>query len=172
MEITTGAKRVTVDGGYDPPANTLVPGSQGDWPTIEGKSGPTDLSKPAGPLAAMAYLHDFQRGWAAIRRLDGAIAAALSWDAERFPCAWLWYELRGTMEAPWHGRGSMIGIEPSTTRSGAGIKAAKESSEQLLMLRPGEELSAELRLHVFNPAGKLGGVDTEGRAVVAQSLIC
>ena len=64
VEITTGAKRVTVDGGYDPSANPLVPGSQGDWPMVMGKSGPADLSKPAGPLAAMAYLHDFERGWA------------------------------------------------------------------------------------------------------------
>ena len=167
VEITTGAKRVVVDAGYDPPANPLVPGSLGDWPTIEGKLGPTDLSKPAGPLAAMAYLHDFDRGWAAIRRLDNAIAAVLSWDAKRFPCAWLWYELQGTMEAPWHGRGGMIGIEPNTTRSGNGIVAAKKSGEQLLMLQRGEELTTELRLHVFKPCDKLGGVEPEGRAVVA-----
>ena len=164
VEISSSAKHVTVDRGYDPVANPLVPGTQGRWPMVAGKAGPADLSKPAGPLAAMVYLHDFSRAWAAIRRLDGALAAALSWDAERFPCAWLWYELEGTPESPWHGRGRMIGIEPCTTRSGAGIANAKESSEQLLTLQPGEEFRTELRLHVFKPFGKLGGVDPEGRA--------
>lgn len=167
VEITTGATGVFVDRGYDPPANPLLPGAHGDWPTVAGKAGPADLSRPAVPQAAMAYLDGFGRGWAAIRRLDNALAAALSWDAGRFPCAWLWYELQGTPEAPWHGRGAMIGIEPCTTRSGAGIAAAKESGEQLLLLRPGEELTTELRLHVLNPGGRIDGVDPEGRAVAA-----
>lgn len=171
FEITTGATRVTVDRAYDPPANPLAPGAQGEWPTVAGKrDGLVDLSKPVGPQAASAYLHDFEGGrgmaWAAIRRLDGRIAAALSWNVGRFPCAWLWYELQGTMEAPWYGRGAMIGIEPSTTRSGAGIMAAKQSGEQLLTLQPGEEFTTELRLHVFKPRGKLGGIDPEGRVVV------
>ena len=50
VEITTGAKRVVVDAGYDPPANTLVPGSLGDWPTIEGKAR-SDRSFKAGRSA-------------------------------------------------------------------------------------------------------------------------
>jgi hypothetical protein len=170
VEITAGAQRVTVDGGYDPPANPLVPGMQGEWPMVAGKAGPVDLSKPSGRLAAMAYLHDFsetksEKAWSAIRRLDGGIAAALSWDAERFPCAWLWYELEGTPEPPWHGRGRMIGIEPNTTLSGAGLADAKARGTGLLLLEPGAEFQAELRLHVFKPSGRVDGVDAEGRAV-------
>ena len=169
VEITTGARGVTVDGGYDPAANPLAPGAEGEWPVIAGKAGGIDLSKPVGPLAAMAYLNDFQgkadKAWAAIRRLDGGIAAALSWDAARFPCAWLWYELGGTTEPPWHGRGRMIGIEPNTTRSGAGLADAKARGTGLLTLEPGAEFQTELRLHVFKPLGPVDGVDAEGRAV-------
>jgi hypothetical protein len=113
----------------------------------------------------MAYLHDFRKGWSAVRRLDGGIAAALSWDADRFPCAWLWYELGGATEPPWHGRGRMIGIEPNTTRSGGGLADAKARGARLLQLVPGEELSSELRLHVFEPSGRVDGVDRQGRAV-------
>jgi hypothetical protein len=167
VEITCGAERVIVDSGYDPAANTLILAAEGDWPLVAGKAGPVDLSKPAGPLAALAYLHDFRKGWSAIRRLDDGIAAALSWDADRFSCTWLWYELGGTPEPPWHGRGRMIGIEPSTTRSAGGLADAKARGTQLLQLMPGEELSNELRLHVFEPSGRVDGVDCEGRAVVA-----
>ena len=39
FEITTGARRVTVDRGYDPPANPLTLGAEGAWPMVAGKSG-------------------------------------------------------------------------------------------------------------------------------------
>ncbi len=173
FEITTGGRRVTVDHAFDPPANPLTLGAEGDWPTVAGKTGPVDLSKPMRPQSAAAYLHDFGKhgaagAWAAIRRLDHQIAAALSWDAGRFACAWLWYELEGTPEPPWHGRGRMVGIEPSTTRSGAGLSDAKERGTGLLLLEPGAELHAELRLHVFKPSGPIDGVDDRGRVTSRQ----
>lgn len=170
VEITTGAARVRVDVGYDPAANPLVPGAEGDWPTVPGKAAPVDLSRPGGPLAAQAYLHAFAKdppgkAWAAVRRLDGGVAAVLSWDPGAFPCAWLWCEIGGTVDPPWHGRGRMIGIEPCTTMSAAGLGDAAARGTGLLTLRPGAELSVELRLHVFAPSGRVGGVDADGRAV-------
>jgi hypothetical protein len=169
FEVTTSARRVSVDCSYDPASNPLTPGAVGQWPTVTGKGGPVDLSKPVGPQAAMAYLHDFQpeRAWAAIRRLDGEIAAALSWDAGRFPCAWLWFELEGTLEPPWHGRGRMIGIEPSTTLSGAGLADAKARGTGLLTLVPGAEVSTELRLHVLRPSARICRIDRDGRVAAA-----
>ncbi len=168
VEITTNAARASVDSMYDPPANPLAPGGQGDWPMVPGKQGSVDLSKPAAPVAASGYLHDFAGpAWAAIRRLDNRIAAALSWDAATYPCAWLWYELEGTPEPPWHGRGRMIGIEPNTTRSGSGLADAKARGTGLLTLEPGAELSTELRLHVFEPKGAVTGVEADARASTA-----
>jgi hypothetical protein len=164
VEITSGAKRVTADDLYDPSKNPLVPGGVGDWPMLPGKERPFDLGRPTGPLAALAYLHDFAKPWVAIRRLDSAVAAALSWNAVRFPCAWLWYELGGTAEAPWHGRAQLIGVEPNTTHPANGLHDAQLRGSPLLRLQPGEELTAEVRLHVFRPSGRIVGLDSSGRA--------
>lgn len=166
VEITTGARKVTADEGYDPVANPLLPGAAGDWPLVAGKAGPVDLGRPTGATAALAYLHDFDQPWIAMRRLDDVVAVALSWDAGRFPCAWLWYELGGTPEPPWHGRGRLIGLEPNTTRPGTGLANARALGSPLLRLEPGEELGAELRLHVFRPSGPVTALDGDGRAIV------
>jgi hypothetical protein len=165
VEITSGARRVTVDGSYDPLANRLLPGAVGNWPQVAGKDGRVDLAHPTQPLAALAYLQEFDGAWAAMRRLDNALAIALSWDADRFPCAWLWFELGGTPEAPWHGSGRLIGIEPNTTSPGMGLAKAKARGSPLLRLDPGQELTTVLRLHVFTPSGPVTGVDAGGRAV-------
>lgn len=151
VEITTSARKVTVDATYDPATNPLHPGAHGAWPMIAGKDGPVDLRRPAGPLASLVYLHDFDEAWIAVRRLDDAIAIVLSWDAARFPCAWLWSELEGNPDPPWNSHTRLIGIEPNTTWPASGIEKAKAAGGTLLRLDPGAELDATLRFHVFKP---------------------
>ncbi len=164
FELQSGARTILVDGGYDPPANPLQPGARGAWPVVAGKAGPVDLRRaPRGVVAAMAYLADFAAPWVSLRRLDNAIAATLSWDAAVFPCAWLWYELGGTPDAPWNGRTRLIGLEPNTTCLGGGLAQAARRGETLLTLRPGIAVSATVRLHVCKPAGAIAGVDKDGR---------
>ena len=163
VEITTGGGEVTVDETYDPPANPLSPGATGTWPMIEGKTGPFDLGHPSSTMAALAYLHDFQEPWIAMRRTDDTIGVALSWDGKQFPCAWLWYELGGTRDAPWFGRASLIGLEPNTTMPANGLATAKSRGASLLRLKPDEEISTSLRLQVFKPRGPVTSVDAGGR---------
>ena len=163
--IETSAASVTVDDTYDPPANPLRPGGTGPWPTVPGKTGPFDLSRPRAPAASVAYLSDFDRPWVALRRLDGLIGAALSWDATLFPYAWLWYELAGNFEAPWHGRAHLIGVEPSTSWPATGLADIARRGGPLLTLAPGDVVRTTLRLHVFEPQGPVRGVDAGGRAI-------
>lgn len=54
VEITSGARRVTVDDSYDPSANPLLPGAADNWPMVAGKAGPVDLRHPAAPIASLA----------------------------------------------------------------------------------------------------------------------
>ena len=153
VEITCGGGNVMVDSGLESPVNPLVPAATGQWPIVDGRHGPYDLSRPSGPISSLAYLYDFTDGWIAMRRTDNAIAAALCWDARRFPCVWLWYEINGIQDAPWNGSTSLIGLEPSTTMPAHGLATAKSRGSTVLRLSPGEEISTTLRLRVFKPDG-------------------
>lgn len=165
FEIQSGARTVTVDDRFDPPGNPLRPGVTARWPTVAGKSGPFDLGRPAGRIAAVAYLQDWDGPWVSIRRLDDFVAAVLSWDAAVFPFAWLWYELGGTDDPPWRGQARLIGIEPNTTWPGNGLADAARRAAPLLTLQPGAEVEATVRLHAFKPTGRVHGVDPHGRAI-------
>ena len=155
FEITCGATRVTAEPQYDPPANPLRAGAVGHWPQIAGKDGSIDLAHPRRPWASLVYLEDFTSPWAAIRRLDDAIAVHLSWDGRRFPCAWAWYELEATAEEPWSGRTHLIGIEPNTTPCALGLAEARRRGASLLRLEPGAETTSHIRLRVFKPEGPI-----------------
>lgn len=154
FEIRSGARKVTVDRSYDPPANPLQPGAAARWPIAPGKNGPFDLSRPPrGPMAALCFLSDFDSPWISIRRMDDAVAVALSWDATVFPYAWLWYELGATADAPWNGKTRLIGLEPNSTGSANGLADAQSRGGRLLTLLPGVEMTATVNLQVFKPNG-------------------
>lgn len=163
IAIETSASSVVVDDGYDPDTNPLQPGATGRWPVLPGKDGPCDLSRPTGRVASLVYLQNFETPWVALRRLDGAIGAVLSWQAEIFPVAWLWFELNGTAGPPWYGRARLIGVEPSTSWPGTGLADVARRGGRLLTLNPGEVVATELRLHVFQPAGPVQALDSQGR---------
>jgi hypothetical protein len=163
--IDTGARRMLVDDDYDPAANPLLPGAQADWPMVPGKQGAFDLSRPHGTMASLVYLQDLASPWVAVRRLDGAVGAALSWEAELFPCAWLWFELAGSQEPPWCGRARLLGVEPSTSWPGTGLADIARRGGPLLTLAPGTVRETVLRLHVFQPSGPVRAVDATGRAI-------
>lgn len=159
IEITTGARTVSVDAGYDPPANPLQPGASGRWPMIQGKNGDVDLRRPMrasvpGRIASLAYLEDFESAWIGLRRLDDAIAVILSWDAAVLPAAWLWLELGGTLDAPWNGRARLIGLEPNTTPLACGLAEARRRGKRLLTLEPASPVQLGIRLRVLSPAGE------------------
>ena len=61
----------------------------------------------------------------------------------------------------------MLGLEPNTTWPGNGLSEADRRGARLLTLRPGAEVRAWIRLHVFKPRGGVRGVDAVGRALAA-----
>ncbi len=164
--IDAGAARIVVDASFDPQANPWVPGATGQWPTVPAKAGTADASRPTGQMASLAYLTDFARPFVAIRRLDGSLAAALSWQGGVFDCVWYWCELQGTPEPPWNGRTRLIGLEPCSTACGHGLTEAARRGARLIRLAPNAPVTSTLRLHVFQAAGAVTGTDSHGRAIV------
>jgi hypothetical protein len=156
FEVTCGARHVIAEAQFDSPASPIVPGATGAWPTLSAKAGSTvDLAHPHSPWASVTYLSGFDAPWAAIRRLDNAIAALLTWDGTQFPCVWLWYELAATQDAPWNGRTHLVGIEPSTTPCALGLSEAIARGAPLLRLEPGASVSTAISLHVFKSTGPI-----------------
>lgn len=151
FEITTGARTVVVDDLFDMESNPLLPGATGQWPVVPGKAGSYDLSQPSGCMSSMAYLREFDDAMMSIRRTDGSIGTTLTWDDNRFPYAWMWCELGGTSDPPWHGRGRLIGLEPSTSVPGTGLADIARRGGPLLTLTPYETATAWLKLQVFEP---------------------
>lgn len=149
--VEAGARRVVVDDSYDPPANPWRPGASGAWPLVEGKTGVADLSRPTGPMAALAYMTDFEEPFVSIRRADGAVAAVLSWRGGVYDSVWYWCELGGTASAPWYGRGRLIGLEPASTALGSGLSEAVRRGMRILRLGPGQPVTGAVRLRVFRP---------------------
>ncbi len=156
FEITCGARRVVAEAQFDPTASPIAPGATGAWPTLSAKAGSSvNLTHPQSPWASVTYLSGFDAPWAAIRRLDDAIAVLLTWDGTQFPWAWLWYELAATQDAPWNGRTHLVGIEPSTTPCALGLGEATARGAPLLRLKPGASASATISLHVFKSTGPI-----------------
>lgn len=135
VEITSGARDVRIEPIYAPPEGA-------------------NLMRPSTPFASLAYLEGFQEPWAMIRRRDDAIAVHLTWDATRFPCAWLWHELEATSAAPYAGCTRLLAIEPCTTPCALGLAEAKRRGLPLLRLDPGQSYTGHIALRVFQPTSQ------------------
>jgi hypothetical protein len=162
--IDTSARSVHVDAGYDLPGNALVPGAESEWPIVEGRDGPVDLSAvppPGEERSLLAYLSEFEEGWYAVSNEAAGLGFALRWPVETFPCAWFWQELNASPGYPWYQAARTIAIEPSTTFPADGLAAAIEAGRSRT-LQPGESHEVTIVASLFRPAGRVRYVDADG----------
>lgn len=134
--LETGARSIVADERVD---GTLAPrDAGGPW-------------QPPDGAAVLAYLTDFDEGWATLWREDRALGVALRWDAAMFPCMWLWLENRGSSGWPWFGRARALGLEPHSSWPGHGIAEVARRGGNLVSLAAGERRSAAVRAEVLAP---------------------
>lgn len=111
------------------------------------------------PLESVHYLPDRPAGWAALRR--PGVGVALAWELDDFPHMWLWREL-GSTGFPFHGRTSLIALEPASSWPGDGLAAAIDRG-QAHWLEGGERRTTVVTLIPFRPDGRpVTGVEHSG----------
>lgn len=131
----------------------LEPGTTGRWPHARGGDG-SDVDLGVVPdlaTARLVYLSGFESGWARLVNDDLGLAARLEWDAEVYPSAWLWQELRHTPGHPWWQQAYVTAIEPGTTYPGQGLAVAKAKGGTPLVLEGGEQRVVTVGLSTEEP---------------------
>lgn len=135
------------------------------FPIVQAKDGKDfDLSRilPASQrMTQMGFLTDLKDGWWAIVNEKSRLGFAMRWDLAVFRHIWLWEELCGTPGYPWWGRCYVVGIEPHSSLSRAGLEGAVQAGTQL-SLEPGARLSTWLCATSFLAEGEPSGVDDDG----------
>lgn len=133
----------------------IAAGERSEWPHVKRKggaaAGTVDLSVVPGPEERtdnFGYLLDLEEGWYALSNDALGVGFGLAWPAAVFPCIWLWQELCGTPGYPWYGSTYVMGVEPHTSPTAAGLATAIEQGTART-LEPGETLEAELTAVVF-----------------------
>lgn len=120
------------------------------WPCGRPDAPGLDVVPPTRPLESVHYLPDRPAGWAALR--CPAVGVALAWEIDDFPHLWLWREL-GSFGFPFHGRTSLVALEPASSWPGDGLAAAIER-EQAHWLEPGARRTTVVTVIPFRPDGR------------------
>jgi hypothetical protein len=143
----------------------IAAGERSAWPHVARAGGGTvDLSVVPGPEARtdnFGYLLELDAGWYALSNDTLGLGFALTWPLDVFPCVWLWQELCGTQEYPWYGSTYVMGVEPHSSPTAAGLATAIEHGTART-LQPGESLEATLTAALFAPRGTVSRVTSEG----------
>ncbi len=148
----------------DLPAGPIVDrddatGTVSSWPCDAGGEPGLDVAPDTRPLESVHYLPDRPAGWAALR--CPAVGVALVWETDDFPHMWLWREF-GSPGFPFHGRTSLVALEPASSWPGDGLAAAIERG-QAFWLEPGERRSTVVTVIPFRPDGRaVIGADHSG----------
>ena len=120
------------------------------WPCARPGELGLDVVPDTRPLESVHYLPNRPAGWAALR--CPAVGVALAWEIDDFPHMWLWREF-GSSGFPFHGRTSLIALEPASSWPGSGLAAAIEHG-QAHWLEPGERRTAVVTVIPFRPDGR------------------
>lgn len=150
--IETGATRTETDDTVT--TGDLVPGEQRRWPHAPARDGGDDVDLSVVPpvsTSRLVYLSGFDVGWARLVNDELGLAARLEWDADVYPNAWLWQELRHMPGHPWWQLAYVTAIEPGTTCPGQGLEVAKAKGGTPLLLDGGEARTVTVGLSTEAP---------------------
>jgi galactose mutarotase-like enzyme len=168
--LNTNAKTILGDGSYESPYNPLIPGEKAAWPMATGKNGPYDLRLTPGQNEKhfmMAYLLDFDgTPWYTLVNDQLKVGVGCSWSINAFRCLWFWREMQASEGFPFYGRTYTMALEPWSSYPGQGLLKVMETTQTHHTLQPGESISGELAITLFEPTGAVKRVEPDGTVVV------
>lgn len=160
--LDAGAHTVLTD--PEAPGSIAEPGTTSAWPQLP--SG-TDLREvPGEPRTLMAYLTDFTEPYYAVTNPALGLGVGVRWNAETFPHAWLWQELRHTPDVPWRRKATAMAVEPATTFPGYGLNYVNDHGSTGLVIRGRGHVNATVEMTIFVPPSgftEVTGVDWGGQ---------
>jgi hypothetical protein len=147
------------------PANRFAPGAGAPWPEVplaDGARARLDVAPPPDAGSEdQAYIDDLDGGWYAITNTELGVGLAVSYPRELYKHLWYWQVCGGPFRYPWWGRTYSLGLEPFTSATNRGLRAAVRDGSALL-LEPSRPLVSELRLTAFRSTTGVLGVTPTG----------
>lgn len=163
IEAPGGSVRGVGPGGEEA---AIEPGSEGTWPLITaGDGGELDLSRVRPPSPGFEEdlcLPHIRAGWVGVADRRRGLGFGLAWETEVFPHLWIWQNFGGRFDYPWYGSSYCLGLEPLSSFPFDIEDVLQEGTQR--SLAAGEELGTRLCATVYQPNGRLTGIDLEGTA--------
>ena len=106
----------------------------------------------------MFYLTGMEQGWYALSNPRLGLGVALAWPVDVFPYLWVWQEFCGSLESPWFGRTTALGLEPFNGYSTNSVSVLTEliNKGRERVLPPSGRISAWLKAVIFeNPGNQI-----------------
>ncbi len=125
------------------------------WPRAHGPKGVVNLARLPGPDAdetRLCYLTDFAVPSLTVHSPDRSLGLDLTWDAS-WPYVWYSLEAGGRKGFPWYSGAYFLSLTPGTSWPAHGLHEARRTSGTTVWVQPGEELTAQVSLHVHPHRG-------------------
>jgi hypothetical protein len=166
--IRVPAEYITSEYHDDLPHYRLSSEQTNKWPMVQTAAGEMiDFSKipPSSQRATdLAYLSGLKDGWYAIHNSRMDLTVGVGWDVRVLPYIWLWQELRGLFGHPFFGRSYVMGMEPCSTPTSAGLVESLNRGFTR-SLSPGQSEELELSMVLFEGDREIQKITEKGEVI-------
>lgn len=180
QHITLGPPLLGPDARLDVPAETgivddypedasnvrLKGGTEFEWPNAPLQDGgETDLREIPSRDAEIhdqVYATDLNHGWYALTNSSIDLGFGFTFPKDPFQCVWYWQPLGGATGSPFFGRNYNVGLEPTTGYPGWGIPDTQRENGTMLVLGPGETVSASFSATTFGGFESISTIQSDG----------
>lgn len=119
------------------PNHRLAPGERTPWPRARLLDGTTADLRQVPPVGAgfedQCYIEDMPDGWYAVTNTATRVGLAVRYPHELYRYLWYWQVFSGGHGYPWWGQTYNVGLEPFTSATNEGLRAAIDNGSALVV---------------------------------------